>query len=86
MNNPSRRDWPTRQQLEAIARDASPDTRLALAIWTVERLASHVADPATYREMVYDRMGFADASGAYEFLLPAQELLNAVTERGGAGR
>jgi len=63
----------------SLAEAAPERLRLAIATWTVSRLATHIDEPGTYRDMVYHRMGFAHLTESYRLLLPALEFLNCVS-------
>ena len=70
----------TLQEANQIAEAASERTRLAITAWAISRIALQLEEPATYRVVVHERLGFRRRSVAYELLLPLLDILNRISD------
>jgi hypothetical protein len=68
------------QEALALAEEAPEEIRLAITAWAVRKLATHIVEPGTYRDMIYHRMGFRERTDSYRLLLPALDIMNRLHE------
>ena len=43
---------------EELVEKCDPDTKLAVAAWTVSKIVEHGRNPGSFRHLIYDLMGF----------------------------